>query len=260
VRTSRRLDAEAVPGAFDGAAARYDALVGANPGYHAALRGSARHLGLPDCGAGARILDLGCGTGASTAALLAVAPRAEIVAVDASAGMLARARTKSWPDSVSFVHARAEGLAEAGVSGPFDGVFAAYLVRNLPAPDPLLARVHDLLAPGARFVAHEYSVRDSPVRRAVWSAMCWAVIIPAGTAATGDHRLFTYLWRSVVRFDGAERFRLRLREAGFGEVSSRTPSGWQRGIVHTFIGVRRASNRPASDRPASNPQARAAGG
>ena len=243
MRTTRRLDAQAVPGAFDGAARRYDALVGANPGYHAALRGSARHLRLADGGAGSRILDLGCGTGASTAALLAVAPRAEIVAVDASAGMLARAREKSWPGSVSFVHTRAEELTDAGVTGPFDGVFAAYLVRNLPDPDPLLARVLHLLVPGGRFVTHEYSVRDSPTRRAIWSAMCWSVIIPSGAATTGDHRLFTYLWRSVLRFDGVERFRRRLREAGFGEVSSRTPSGWQRGIVHTFIGVRPVAAR-----------------
>ena len=39
-----------------------------------------------------------------SAALLGVAPRAEIVAVDASAGMLERARTKPWPASVRFVH------------------------------------------------------------------------------------------------------------------------------------------------------------
>ena len=45
MRSTRRLDIPAVPGAFDTAAARYDALVGANPGYHAALRGSA---GSPD--------------------------------------------------------------------------------------------------------------------------------------------------------------------------------------------------------------------
>ena len=246
MRSARRLDIPSVPGAFDTAAARYDTLVGANPGYHAALRESARRLGLAGDGAGARVLDLGCGTGASTAALLAVAPKATIVAVDASAGMLARARTKRWPDSVTFRHAHAEdlpeALPEAGPDGPFDAVFAAYLVRNVADPDALLSSVLGLLRPGAPLVVHEYSVRDSVLARAIWSLVCWTVIIPAGTVATRDHRLFTYLRRSVIRFDGAARFRERLRGAGFADVASTSFSGWQRGIVHTFVG-RRADAR-----------------
>ncbi|HEV7909431.1 MAG TPA: class I SAM-dependent methyltransferase [Pseudonocardiaceae bacterium] len=235
-----RLDATDVPGAFDAAARSYDVLVGANPGYHAALRRSALRLGLRGGGAGLRVLDLGCGTGASTAALLAVAPRAEVVAVDASAGMLARARSKSWPESVTFVHSRAEDLAEAGVDGSFDAVFAAYLVRNLPEPDPLLKTVLGLLQPGAPFVAHEYSVRDSRVRSLIWSAVCWTVIIPSGTVATRDPGLYTYLWRSVLRFDGTEEFTNRLRASGFTDVATFDVPGWQRGIVHTFTGRRPA--------------------
>ncbi|HEY0578887.1 MAG TPA: class I SAM-dependent methyltransferase [Pseudonocardia sp.] len=242
MRSTRRLDIPAVPGAFDNAAARYDALVGANPGYHAALRESARRLALAGDGAGARVLDLGCGTGASTAALLEVAPKATVIAVDASAGMLARARTKRWPDSVTFRQARAEALPEAGVDGPFDAVFAAYLVRNVAEPDALLSSVLGLLRPGAPLVVHEYSVRDSALARAIWTAVCWTVIIPAGTVSTGDHRLFTYLWRSVTRFDGAGRFRERLRDAGFADVASSSFGGWQRGVVHTFVG-RRAESR-----------------
>ena len=98
------LPRDEVPGAFDAGAAAYDRLVGANPGYHANLRLSAQRMGLPEGGRGARLLDAGCGTGASTAALLAAAPEAEIVAVDASGEMLTAARTKVWPSSVRFVH------------------------------------------------------------------------------------------------------------------------------------------------------------
>ena len=81
-----RIDTRSVPRAFDDHAASYDKLVDANPGYHDHLRLSVQRMGLPDRGRGLRLLDVGCGTGASTAALLAVAPEAEIVAVDASAG------------------------------------------------------------------------------------------------------------------------------------------------------------------------------
>jgi ubiquinone/menaquinone biosynthesis C-methylase UbiE len=217
-----------VPGKFDRAARGYDFLVGLNPGYHQALRRSAAALGLRP---GMRVLDLGCGTGASTAALVAAAPGVEIVAMDASEGMLARARQKRWPDTVKFVHSRAEDVDE----GQFDAVFAAYLVRNLPEPDFTLRRVRELLKPGGRLVLHEYSVRDSPVSTALWTMLC-AFIVPAGWLVTGDRSLYTYLWRSVMAFDGASALRDRLRRNGFVGVRSAPVPGLQLGVVHTFLG------------------------
>ena len=67
--TDAALRREEVPAAFDTGAAAYARLVGANPGYHAHLRLSARRMRLPGDGRGLRLLDAGCGTGASTAAL-----------------------------------------------------------------------------------------------------------------------------------------------------------------------------------------------
>lgn len=225
-----------VPGAFDVGASAYDRLVGANPGYHDHLRISARRMRIPGGGRGLRLLDAGCGTGASTAALLQAAPHAEIVAVDASAGMLAQAEAKAWPSSVRFVHTPIEGLAEAGVDGPFDGILAAYLMRNLADPDAQLRRFRELLAPGATLAVHEYSVRDSAPARAIWNAVCWGVIIPLGRRQTGDSTLYRHLWRSVNTFDGAAAFQRRMVAAGFTGVHSETMSGWQRNIVHTFLG------------------------
>jgi ubiquinone/menaquinone biosynthesis C-methylase UbiE len=236
-----RLVRPQVPAAFDQGASAYDRLVGANPGYHADLRRSARAFGFG--GEPVRLLDVGCGTGASTAALLAAAPNARIVGADASAGMLEQARAKPWPPGVEFVHARAEDLAEAGITGPFDGIFAAYLVRNLPDPDPALASFRDLLRPGGRLVVHDYSVRDNPVNRLIWHTVCWTVIIPAGRLLTGEATLYRYLWRSALDFDGPEEFTERLRRAGFTDVRAGTMTGWQRGITHAF-GARRPDVRP----------------
>ena len=229
------LPRRAVPDAFDVAASAYDRMVGANPGYHDHLRMSAQRLRIPNRGRGMRLLDAGCGTGASTTALLAAAPEAEIVAVDASEGMLRQAAAKTWPSSVGFVQGRIEDLAALGVDGPFDGILAAYLVRNLAGPDAQLKRFLTLLRPGATLAAHEYSVRDS--RRAVWTwnAVCWGIIIPSGWLHTRDTTLYRHLWRSVLAFDGAARFRRRLADAGFVGVHSETMPGWQRDIVHTFL-------------------------
>lgn len=234
----RRLDPVDVPATFDAGAPAYDRLVGANPGYHAHLHLSARRMDLPEGGRGLRVLDAGCGTGASTAALLACVPHAEIVAVDASAGMLAEAAAKAWPANVRFVHSRIEHLAEAGVSGPFDAVFAAYLIRNLADPDAQLRAFGALLRPGGVLAVHEYSVRDSAAAVAVWNAVCWAVVIPLGRLRSGDATLYRYLRRSVNDFDGVATFRDRLRAHGFVDVGSATMPGWQRNIVHTFVARR----------------------
>jgi ubiquinone/menaquinone biosynthesis C-methylase UbiE len=224
-----------LPAAFDAGAPSYDRLVNSNPGYHAHLRISARRMRLPNSGRGLRLLEAGCGTGASTAALLTVAPDAEIVAVDASAGMLAEAAAKRWPASVRFVHSPIEDIAKARVDGLFDGIFAAYLVRNLADPDTQLRAFRTLLRPGGKLAVHEYSVRDSVLATAVWNLVCSTIIIPTGRLCSGDAALYKYLRHSVNRFDGAHAFRNRLRDNGFTAVRSETMTGWQRNIVHTFL-------------------------
>ncbi|MCV7076010.1 class I SAM-dependent methyltransferase [Mycobacterium szulgai] len=230
------LSRSEVPNAFDAGAAAYDRLVGANPGYHANLRRSTQRMGLPERGRGLRLLDAGCGTGASTAALLAAAPEAEIIAVDAARGMLTAAQAKSWPPSVRFVHARIEELDRHGITGPFDGILAAYLLRNLADPDGQLRTFRTLLRPGATLALHEYSVRDSRAATRVWHAVCWGIIIPAGWWRTRSTTLYRHLWRSVLTFDGAARLRQRMSDAGFTSVRSESMPGWEKDIVHTFIG------------------------
>ncbi|KOV91593.1 ubiquinone biosynthesis methyltransferase UbiE [Streptomyces sp. NRRL B-1140] len=219
--------------AFDHASHTYDRLTGLNPGYRADLLRSARRLGLPEDGAGLHLLDLGCGTGASTRALLRAAPRARITAVDASAGMLRRAMAKAWPGTVRFLHLSAEELATAG-EGPFDAVFAAYLFRNVSDPDGVLGTVRGLLRPGGRLAVHEYSLGGSPAHRALWTAVCQGVIIPAGTL-TGDRALYRHLWHSVLDFDTASGFTGRLTRAGFTGARALPLAGWQTGITHTFV-------------------------
>ncbi|QRP42670.1 class I SAM-dependent methyltransferase [Amycolatopsis sp. FDAARGOS 1241] len=227
-----------VPAAFDTEAASYDRLVGANPGYHDHLRLSARRLGLTGGGAGLQVLDAGCGTGASTAALLEVLPDAEITAFDGSAAMLAWARRKDWPPNVRFVHSTIESLGRSGITGPFDAVLAAYLIRNLADPDTQLRALRALLRPGAPIAVHDYSVADSRRARFIWNCVCAAIIIPWGKVTTGDATLYRHLRRSVLRFEGTGALTTRIAAAGFTATRCATMPGWQRGIVHTVVGVR----------------------
>src|SRR6185503_5208869 len=189
----------------------------------------------------ARVLDLCCGTGLSTAALVKTYPDAEVTGLDASREMLEVARGKRALARVRLVPGDAMDPAAAGARGPFDGVLMAYGIRNVPEPDLCLARVRELLRPGGVVCFHEYSVADSRAARAVWSAVSRGVIVPLGRLATGSGELFRYLRRSVLDFDGVRAFEQRLARAGFSDVRSETMDGWQRGIVHSFLARRSAA-------------------
>ena len=226
-------DKRAVPRAFDRVAATYDRLTGMNPGYHRHLRMSAARLSVrrPK----PRLLDLCCGTGASTEALKATFPDATIVGLDASAGMLEVARRKTSLRGVTFVEGDATDPG-AVVEGPFDGILMAYGIRNLQEPDRALANLRALLAPKGTVVFHEYSVADEgPAKKLLWDAICWSVIIPGGLLTAREASLYRYLRTSVRDFDGVQAFEARLRRAGFVDVWTGAMDGWQRGIVHSFV-------------------------
>jgi ubiquinone/menaquinone biosynthesis C-methylase UbiE len=246
VRTTLSAAQGEVPEAFDEVADWYDLMVALNPGYHAHLRHSAAALvaGLPRAQT-SRVVDLGCGSGASTRALVGELNRAgvrgEVLGVDGSVGMLAAAARKSWPSWVRFEQGRAEGLNQVCLTAgfrPLDGVFAAYLLRNVPDRDALLQSLYDQLRPGGTLVVHEYSVAGRPAAEAVWTAVCRGFIVPLGWVTSRRTRLYHYLWRSVMDMDSVETVMQRMGDAGFEDVRTRSARGWQRGIVHTFHGRR----------------------
>jgi trans-aconitate methyltransferase len=95
---------------------------------------------------GERIIDLGCGTGALTAEI-AVAG-AEVVGIDASEAMIARAR-ELYPQ-LRFKVARGEDFA---VEAPVDAVFSNAALHWMSPPEAVVASIARALEPGGRFVA-----------------------------------------------------------------------------------------------------------
>jgi len=224
-----------VPSEFDKVARSYDLLSALNPGYSDHLRMSAARMGLPP---GARILDLCCGTGLSTAALRAEYPDATITGMDASEGMLARAREKVELADVEWLLGDAMDPAEGGAMGPYDGIMMAYGIRNVPDPGLCLDRLRHLLAPGGTICLHEYSVSGSLGSRVVWNLVTLGIVIPLGLVFARTTKIFRYLRRSVLAFDSVKALEGRLVKAGFTEVRTQTMDGWQRGIVHSFLATR----------------------
>lgn len=230
--------------AFDEVGASYDKLTGMSPGYADQLYASARilvgQLRVPGPGdEPLRIADIGCGSGVSTRALVRALTEAgvpfEIDGIDGSAGMLAEAERKSWPDGVRFRRLQAEELVAD--EPRYDAIFAAYLVRNVPDRDAFVATAHALLRPGGVFVVHDYGVKGRPLDALAWTALNWLIIIPLAFVVTRKPALFVYLWRSVLRFDSDRELRRRLTRGGFHGVAQRPIPGWQRGMVRTTWGL-----------------------
>ncbi|GAA4107403.1 methyltransferase [Enteractinococcus coprophilus] len=231
--------------AFTTSARRYDLLTKLNPGYRRELRSATRKLAeLLDVPPGRRpvIWDLGCGTGLSTQALLKTLPNARIVGVDASAGMLAAARAKPWPDGTAFVLDRVEQLPEnpaPELATAPDGVFAAYLLRNVPEAERTVAleSIRALMKPGTPLVLQDYSVVESQWAQTKWTLVCFGIIIPLAAATGAQASLFTYLWRSVMRNDATRTVLTRLARAGFERATVTSARGWHRKVLHTYVAL-----------------------
>lgn len=149
--------------------------------------------------AGARVLDLPCGTGQSLPGLVeAVGPRGRVLGVDASGGMLRKARRRveahGWENVVLREATAAEvdaASVEAALGGPgLDGALCALGLTALPDWEATFDRLFGLLRPGGRFVLFDVyapeptraSRRVERVARADLSREAWRPL----EAASGE--------------------------------------------------------------------------
>ncbi len=140
-RPSAEEARRAVRAAYDRWAARYEADRNATRDLAAqVLRSQALPL------AGARILELGCGTGLNTAWLRAQGAR--VVAVDLSSGMLRRARRRAGGVDLLQVDL---GSPWPLASGWADGVVETLVLEHLPDLEPIFAEAFRVLRPGGTF-------------------------------------------------------------------------------------------------------------
>lgn len=98
---------------------------------------------------GLRVLDVGCGCGATVLALAdAVGPTGEVVGIDLSEPMLSRARART----VGIPHIRllqADAQVDAIAGAPFDALASRFGVMFFADPRAAFARLRGQLRPGA---------------------------------------------------------------------------------------------------------------
>jgi demethylmenaquinone methyltransferase / 2-methoxy-6-polyprenyl-1,4-benzoquinol methylase len=165
---------------------------------------------------GARVLDLCCGTGDMTFALLGAAgsgsPR--ILGADFSHAMLARAAHKSLGASGPPGWVEADALKLPFADSSFNLVTAAFGFRNLANYDAGLCEIRRVLRPEG-----ECGILDFGEPRGAIGTLYrfyFKEVLPRiGTFVSGVRGPYAYLPASVERFPAPDEMLLRMEAAGF---------------------------------------------
>src|SRR5918998_1716818 len=145
---------------------------------------------------GERIIDLGCGTGALTAQIATAG--AEVVGIDASEAMIARAR-ELYPQ-LRFEVAKGEDFS---VDAPVDAVFSNAALHWMSPPEAVAASVAQALEPGGRFVAEMGGIGNI------------ATIVAATYQALAEEGIPRELVRNPWYFPTIGEYAALLERAGF---------------------------------------------
>lgn len=162
---------------------------------------------------GARVVDLGSGTGEVLVRLARLAPSLELTGVDVDAAMVARAQAKAERASPGGGRRPAFIVADAGAL-PFpdelvDVVVSSYAVHHLPDRHAARAEIVRVLKPGARAIIWDVvSPHGAPVPEAHAAPAAHHQAAP-GSAPHGAGALD--VMRMLLKFSRipAERYELR---------------------------------------------------
>ncbi|HEX4156104.1 MAG TPA: bifunctional demethylmenaquinone methyltransferase/2-methoxy-6-polyprenyl-1,4-benzoquinol methylase UbiE [Acidobacteriaceae bacterium] len=187
----------------------------------------------------ARVLDLCCGTGDLTAALLALRPKPEsaepnaepITALDFSPEMLRLARSKFPTSQIRWIEADAMHLPFADNS--FDLVTAAFGFRNLTDYAAGLREIHRVLRPAGRIGILEAN-QPSGLAAVLYNPYFKFILPLLGGLLSGDRAAYKYLPASVARFPRPPRMLSLMQQAGFVHPS------WDAYLLHA-AGLYRAT-------------------
>lgn len=140
-----------------------------------------RRLALPS---GLDWLDVGCGTGAVTAAVLAAGEPRSVMGVDPSEGFLEEARSRIGDAPATFV----TGSGDALPAGPFDVVVSGLALNFMPSPVDAVAGFARVAAPGGTVASYVWDYAEGMVMmRLFWDA---AVALDPAAAELDEGRRF----------------------------------------------------------------------
>jgi len=212
---------------FDSIAERYDRM---NTLMTAGLDRGWRRATLEAAGlaAGDRVLDVACGTGRlALEAAARVGEGGSVVGLDASAGMLARARAQDSEEAVRWVEGDAMRMPFA--EGEFDATLIGFGLRNLPDFGDGLAEMARVTRPGGRVVVLEIARPVAPLPRLL-HATWFRRAVPLIGRLIRRGEAYRYLPASVDAYPNPAGVAVLMDRAGLVGVRWR----WLRGGMTTL--------------------------
>jgi len=184
---------------------------------------SARALGLP---AGARVLDLACGTG-------------DFLHILSEAGLAPFGMDLSWgmlqANGSGLPLAQADGAALPLTSASVDGITCGYALRNFTELSEVFGEFGRVVRPGGRIALLEVAEPDHGLLRAgdrIW----FRRVVPVIGGVLSDGAAYRYLPRSTAYLPPTAELRSMLSDAGFSSVNRRALSG---GLSQLITATRR---------------------
>jgi demethylmenaquinone methyltransferase/2-methoxy-6-polyprenyl-1,4-benzoquinol methylase len=213
---------------FDGVAARYDLTntvlsFGQDRGWRRATR-RALALALGD-----RVLDVGAGTGVSTAEL--GRSGAYAVGADLSVGMLEAGR-RARPATPLLA---GDALALPFRDGTFDAVTTSFALRNVVDTDGALRELARVTRRGGRLVVCEFSRPTNRAFRTAYLTYLMGSLPKVARRVSSNPDAYVYLAESIQAWPDQEALAVKIQRAGWGEVAWRNLTG---GVVALHRAVR----------------------
>jgi len=167
---------------------------------------------------GMRVLDIACGTGAVTRAILQLLRGSgTVVGLDPSAGMLAQARASL---SAEFVEGEAEALPFPDDS--FDFLTMGYALRHVADLNKALSEYRRVLRPGGKVLLLEITRPQGRLGRALarfyfHDVLRWIMAVTGGKKTSRE--MVTYYWETIEACVPPENILSAMQESAFSEVN-----------------------------------------
>ncbi len=175
--------------------------------------------------AGARVADIGSGTGRVVNWLLDLGA-SHVTAVEPSSSFeVLKANTAARADRISYINGRGEELPLGG----FDLAFSVGVLMSIPDPDPVVARIFAALRPGGRFLAWLYAYEGNEIYLAFARPMrALTTRLPDPVLGALSHVFAAVLWPYIALC----RWLPLPRHHHFREVMSRMT--WRQRVLVIF--------------------------
>ncbi|GAB3818178.1 demethylmenaquinone methyltransferase [Micromonospora zhanjiangensis] len=213
---------------FDGVAERYDLTntvisFGQDRGWRRATRTAL------DLRPGEKVLDVGAGTGVSTAEL--AVSGAYAVGLDLSVGMLMAGRRRR--PEVPLLAGDALRLPFPDAS--FDAVTISLALRNVVDTGAALREMARVTRPGGRLVVCEFSTPVNPLFRTVYLTYLMGSLPSVARTVSSNPDAYVYLAESIRAWPDQAGLAAKIAESGWGRVAWRNLTG---GVVALHRAVR----------------------